>query len=177
LMKSVGGKLDSKMKSGEISRDELMKEASEMMEKMKEMGGGDQFNDILKNIARNMGGMGKNMKIDKNALDRMTKMSSTRERMKSTIDQRKMQKEMEIERQKEEIRKRVEIQKQLAAKYSLESKDNNPQNLVFKLDGEEQQEKSFIHPDLLKEIEEESKNPPRNQGQSQKSSKKKKSKK
>jgi hypothetical protein len=28
-------------------------------------------------------------------------------------------------------------------------------NLVFKLDGEDAQEKSFIHPDLLKEIAEE----------------------
>lgn len=177
LMKSVGGKLDSKMKSGEISKDELVKEASEMLEKMKEMGGTDQFNDILKNIARNMGGMGgmgKNMKIDKNALERMTSMNATKQRMKSKIDQRKMQKEMEIERQREEARKRLEMQQKLAAKYSLESKDSNPQNLVFKLDGEEQQEKSFIHPDILKEIEQQ------DASQSQKSggsSKKKKSKK
>ena len=42
------------------------------------------------------------------------------------------------------------IQQSLAAKYSLEAKDDN--NMIFKLDGEEAQEKSFIHPDLLKEI-------------------------
>ena len=34
LMKKVGGKLDSKMKNGDVSREELMKEASEMMGKM-----------------------------------------------------------------------------------------------------------------------------------------------
>jgi len=33
LMKTVGSKLDNKMKSGEISREELMKEASEMLGK------------------------------------------------------------------------------------------------------------------------------------------------
>jgi len=39
------------------------------------------------------------------------------------------------------------------AKYSLEQKEGG--KMVFKLDGEEKQERSFIHPDLLKEMEEE----------------------
>jgi len=37
------------------------------------------------------------------------------------------------------------------AKFSLEQKDGN--NMVFKFDGGSSQEKSFIHPDLLKDIE------------------------
>jgi len=153
MMKTVGGKLDNKMKSGEISREDLMKEASEMMSKMKEMGGGDQFNEMFKNMAKNMGAMGKNMRMDTNALDRMNKMMSTKERMKTNAEQKKQQKAAEEAKKLEDIRRRVAQQQQLAAKYSLESKDDN--NLVFKLDGEESQEKSFIHPDLLKEIAEE----------------------
>jgi len=153
LMKTVGGKLDSKMKSGEISRDELMKEASEMLEKMKDIGGQGQFNEMFKNIAKSMGGMGKNMRVDTNALERMTKMSSTRDRMKMKLEQKKRQKEEALEKQKEEIRKRVEMQQQMASKYTLETKPNDTNNLVFKLQGEEIQEKSFIHPDILKEIE------------------------
>ena len=43
-------------------------------------------------------------------------------------------------------------QEQSAAGYKIDS-TNIPNNLVFKLDGEELQEKSFIHPDILKEIE------------------------
>ena len=37
------------------------------------------------------------------------------------------------------------------AKCSLEQKDGT--NMVFKFNGESSQEKSFIHPDLLKDIE------------------------
>ena len=155
MMKTVGGKLDNKMKSGEISREELMKEASEMMSKMKDMGGGDHFNEMFKNMAKNMGAMGKNMRMDTNALDRMTKMMSTKERMKTNAELKKQQKVAEEAKKMEDIRRRVAEQQKLAAKYSLESKDANANNLVFKLDGEEAQEKSFIHPDLLKEIAEE----------------------
>ena len=145
LMKTVGGKLDSKMKSGEISREELMKEASEMLQKMKDMGGTDQFSEMFKNMSK---GMGKNMKVDTNALDRMTKSSKLKERMKNRLNQKKMaqlQQQLKLEEQRQ------------GTKYLLESKDNDSKNLVFKLEGEETQEKSFIHPDILKEIEKEEK--------------------
>jgi hypothetical protein len=59
LMKSVGNKLNNKMKSGDISQEEIMKEASEMIGKMKDMGGdGTDMNDMLKNLMKNMGGLG-----------------------------------------------------------------------------------------------------------------------
>jgi len=153
MMKTVGSKLDNKMKSGEISKEELMKEASEMMNKMKEMGGTDQFNEMFKNMAKNMGAMGKNMKMDTNALDRMTKMTSTKDRMRAKVEQKKQQKELDQAQELANMKKRLDEQEKLLAKYSLESKGAN--NLVFKLDGEDAQEKSFIHPDLLKEIAEE----------------------
>ena len=153
MMKTVGSKLDNKMKSGEISKEELMKEASEMMNKMKEMGGNDQFNEMFKNMAKNMGAMGKNMKMDTNALDRMTKMTSTKDRMRAKVEQKKQQKEADQAREIANMKKRLDEQEKLLAKYSLETKGVN--NLVFKLDGEDAQEKSFIHPDLLKEIAEE----------------------
>jgi len=156
LMKKVSGKLDSKMKSGEISRDELMKEAGDLMSKMKEMGGQDQFAEMFKKMASSMGGLGKNMKLDTNALDRMTKQASTREKMKSKLEQKKQMQAAELERQKQEIRARLEAQQKMAANYSLTQK-SEPNNLVFRLDGEEVQEKSmandFIHPDLLKDMD------------------------
>lgn len=154
LMKSVSGKLDSKMKSGEISREELMKEASEMMDKMKEIGGKDQFNELFKNLSKNMG-MGKNAKIDKNAMERMSNTMKMKENIKNKMLQKKEKKNIELEKQKELSKIRLEEQQKLIAKFSLEAKDDDNKNLVFKLDGEENQEKSFIHPDLLKEMEEE----------------------
>jgi hypothetical protein len=172
LMKKIGGKLDSKMKSGEISREELMKEAGDLMNTMKGMGGQDQFNEMFKKMASSMG-MGKNVKMDTNALDRMTKQASMRDRMKAKLDKKKQQQSVELENKKEEIRKRVEEQKILQAKYSLDVKDS-PDNLAFRLAGEELQEKSlansFIHPDLLKETEK----PKENSGAKKKKNKKKK---
>jgi hypothetical protein len=156
LMKKVSGKLDSKMKSGEISRDELMKEAGDLMSKMKEMGGKDQFAEMFKKMAGSMGGLGKNMKLDTNALDRMTKEASTRERLKTKLEQKKQMQAAELEKRKEEIRERLDAQQKLAATYSLTQK-SEPNNLAFRLEGEEVQEKSsmnsFIHPDLLNEVD------------------------
>ena len=86
----------------------------------------------------------------------MTKQASMRDKMKSKMEQKKQNQADELERRKQEIRERLETQQKLAASYSLTQK-SEPNNLVFRLDGEETQEKSlansFIHPDLLKEME------------------------
>jgi hypothetical protein len=152
LMKKVGNKLDSKMESGEISREELMKEAQGLLGKMKDMGGGDDLSKMFKEMAKKMG-MGSNVKIDTNALNKLTKMEETRGKMKSRVLQRKMKEHADFEKKKEEIRKRVEEQQKLAANYSI-----NPtvatNEFVFRLEGEDKQEKSFIHPDLIKEMQE-----------------------
>jgi len=156
LLKKVSGKLDSKMKNGDISRDELMKEAGDLLSKMKDMGGQEQFNEMFKKMASSMGGLGKNMKLDTNALDRLTKQASMRDKMKAKMEVKKQQQMEEIEKKKEEIRRRVEEQQRLSANYSL-NQTSLPNNFVFRLEGEESQEKSsansFIHPDLLKEME------------------------
>jgi len=156
LLKKVSGKLDSKMKNGDISRDDLMKEAGDLLSKMKDMGGQEQFNEMFKKMASSMGGLGKNMKLDTNALDRLTKQASMRDKMKAKMEIKKQQQMEEIEKKKEEIRRRVEEQQKLSANYSL-NQTSLPNNFVFRLEGEEAQEKSsvnsFIHPDLLKEME------------------------
>ena len=83
LIKTIGNKLKTKMSSGDISQEELMKEASELMSKMKDMGGGmDAFKDIFKNMGMHMP---KNAKVDTNALNRMTQQQSTRERLKARM--------------------------------------------------------------------------------------------
>jgi len=151
LMKKVGGKLDSKMKNGDVSREELMKEASEMMGKMKDIGGKDQFTEMFKAMAKGMGGLGKNMRMDTGALDRMTKMQAKKESMRKNMELKQQQKAMELLRQQEQIKKQTELQNTLKASYTLEQNSSN--NLVFRLDGAGEQEKSFIHPDLLAEMD------------------------
>jgi hypothetical protein len=84
LVKKVGDRLTEKMDSGEISKDEIMKEAGDIMAKMKEMGGGaDKLNDLFKQFA------GKNMRVDTNAMDRMTKKEAIKERMRKKMEANK----------------------------------------------------------------------------------------
>lgn len=151
LMKSVTGKLDAKMKNGDISREELMKEAGELLGKMKESTGGAEMSEMFAKMAKSMGGMGKNMKMDTNAIDRMVKSSKLKEDM---MNRHSVKKDQMLGKAREEaalVQQRIDEQEKLMAKFSLEQKDGN--NMVFKFDGESSQEKSFIHPDLLKDME------------------------
>jgi hypothetical protein len=152
LMKTVGSKLDNKMKSGEISKEELMKEASEMMGHMKDFGGEGEMGDMLKNVMKSMGGLGKNMRMDTNKIDRMTKKQGIINRMKENAEIKKRQQEIELEKIKLQQQEQINLQNELRAKYSLDQKGEN--NFVFKIPGVDA-EKSFIHPELLKEIEKE----------------------
>jgi hypothetical protein len=160
LMKKISSKLDERMQSGDISKEELMKEASEMIGKMKGMGGADQFKEMFEKMAKNMGGLGKNMRLDTNAIARMTKQEAMKERLRKKIDakrQQMMQNEMRAP----------------PVNYSLQQ-TSDPNNLVFKLDEETAQEKSYIHPDLLSLIEQEEKEKAAAKNATQKSSNKKK---
>merc|ERR1711968_279834 len=86
IIKMIGDKIKNKMDSGDISKDELMGEASELLNKMKEMGGTDQFNDIMKKFA---GSMGKNAKFNKEALNKMMRQEAMKGRMKAKMDAKK----------------------------------------------------------------------------------------
>ena len=174
LMKTVGGKLDSKMKSGEISREEIMKEASEMIGKMKDMGGNNELNNMFKKMAKGMGGLGglaasmggmggmgdlaglaglgKNARLDTNAMDRMAKKEKLKENALRRLEAKRLQQHAEQLKREEQVKAQIETQRQLAAKYSLQQ-GGGQDKFVFRLDGEDAQEKSFIHPDLLKEME------------------------
>ena len=117
LVKKIGSKLDDKMKSGSISQEELMKEASEMMSKMKGGAGGKEFQDMMKNMMKSMGGsMGKGM-FDMNRMSAMMGKSAQKDRMRTKLEKR-----------------------QQSANYTLEAKA--PNEFVFKLPEEGVQEKS-----------------------------------
>ena len=108
IVKSVGQKLDAKMKSGEIKESEIMQEASELMNKMKKMPGANNMADLLKKMGMDsgMGGMpdiakmaasmglgGKNAKFNMGAmqshLNQNMKSAKTKERMQQKLEQRK----------------------------------------------------------------------------------------
>jgi len=93
LMKTISGKLQSKMKSGEISEEELMKEAGDLMGKMKGMKGMGAMNDMFKNLAKGMGG-GKGG-INMGALNRMQKQMAAKERMRTKMEEKAAAKHIE----------------------------------------------------------------------------------
>lgn len=96
LVKNVGTKLDRKIKEGDIKESELVEEASEMMNKMKDVPG-------MKNIQSMLGKMGipgvggKNSKVNMNAfqshMQSTMRQSKARERMLSKLKQNQEAKE------------------------------------------------------------------------------------
>jgi len=152
LIKTVSSKLDNKMKDGSISKDEIMKEAGDMMSQMKQMGGMDNMKEMFETMSKSMG-LGKGAKFDKNKMNQMLKREENKNKMKQRADQRKekIQKEKadEFKKAMDRRREQVAIQKQYL------STTDDPNHLVFKLDGEENPDKSFIHPDIAKLLEEE----------------------
>ena len=89
LIKIVNNKITTKMNDGELSQDDIMKEAGDLIGKMKNMGGMDQFNDMFNMLKKQMGGMGKNAKIDTNAIERMSKKQIIKQRMLNRLEQKK----------------------------------------------------------------------------------------
>jgi hypothetical protein len=90
LVKSVGDKLDSRIKSGEIKESELMAEATEIMNKMKDMPGMENIQSMMSKMG--LGGK-MNMGAMKSQLDKNMKMAQMKERMKAKAESNKMAKE------------------------------------------------------------------------------------
>jgi hypothetical protein len=93
LVKKIQNKFQDKMKAGDLSQEDIMREAGDMFRKMKEMGGNSkQMNEMFQNMAKEMGGnMGKNMKVDTNRIDRMMNMQSTKDRIRAKLEKKKQE--------------------------------------------------------------------------------------
>ena len=96
LVKNVGDKLDTKLKSGDIKESELIAEATEIMNKMKNMPGMVDIQSMLSKMGLSgLGGLGG--KVDVNAmeaqLNRNLKTAQTKERMKAKSEATKLAKE------------------------------------------------------------------------------------
>ena len=98
LVKTVGDKLDSRIKSGEIKESELMAEATEIMNKMKDMPGMENIQSMM----NKMGLGGKvNMGAMKSQLGKNMKMAKMKERMRAKVDLNKAKTQVEAQGQSE----------------------------------------------------------------------------
>ena len=99
MIKKVGNKIDSKLKSGELKESELMQEAMDLMEKMETMPGMKNMKNMMSQMG--MPGMGKNSKVNMGAmsskLKQNFKQSKQKERMLQKLERRKeLQKDNQI---------------------------------------------------------------------------------
>ena len=91
LVKTVGDKLDSKLKSGELKESEMIQEATEIMNKMKNMPGMGNIQSMLSKMGMGaMGGMGGAGKVNTAAmeaqLNQRLKMAKTKERIRAKAE-------------------------------------------------------------------------------------------
>jgi len=118
LVNNVGGKLDEKLKSGDINETELLKEASVIMQQMKDMPG---MKNMMSKMGMDMGKMGG--KMNTNAmqanLDRNLKAANQKDRMRAKL----------AERQAQQAQAQQAQTQQAQPTSSLIQKDDN--NLVF----------------------------------------------
>jgi hypothetical protein len=93
MVKNIGNKIDTKLKSGEIKESELMEEGMELLNKMKTMPG---MGDMQKMFSQ-MGipGLGKGAKVNMGAmeaqLNKNMKMAKMKERLKAKQEQKQEQ--------------------------------------------------------------------------------------
>lgn len=88
LVKNVGTKLDSRIKSGELKESELIAEATDIMNNMKNMPGMDNIQSMLSKMGMSgLGGKGAKMNMGamEAQMDRHMKAAQMRERLKSKV--------------------------------------------------------------------------------------------
>mgnify|MGYP001825943849 CR=1 FL=1 len=98
LVQNVGGKLDSKIKSGEIKESEIMAEASGLLSKMKDMPGMGDIQSMLSKMGMNpgRGGGGKfDLSAMTNSMEQNMKMAQMKERMKQRSAEKQSAQEAE----------------------------------------------------------------------------------
>ena len=92
LVKNVGDKLDSKIKSGEIKESEIMKEASDLLSKMKDMPGMGDIQSMMRQMGLNLG---KRQKVNLGAIEGKLNQDIKLAQMKERIRQKTLQKQKE----------------------------------------------------------------------------------
>jgi len=105
LVKTIGSKLDTKLKSGELKESELMAEAKDLMNKMKSMPGMGNIESLLSKMGvPNMGGAKVNTAAMEAQLNRRMKSAQLKERIRAkseAMQQAKLVQQMKVKAQEE----------------------------------------------------------------------------
>ena len=101
LVKNVGDKIDNKIKSGELKESELISEATEIMNKMKNMSGMDDIQSLLQKMG--MGGAKVNMPAMEAKLGQNLKMAKMKERMNAKAQDNRAAREASSQQQQSQV--------------------------------------------------------------------------
>jgi hypothetical protein len=90
MVQNIGGKIESKIKSGEIKESELMSEGMDLLNKMKSMPGMGDMSKIFSQMG--IPGLGKNTKVNMGAMEsqmnKNMKTAKMKERMRAKFEQK-----------------------------------------------------------------------------------------
>lgn len=127
MVKSVGSKLDEKIKSGDIKESELLQEASEMMKNMKDMPGFGNIQEMLSKM-----GAGKGGKVNTAAMQahmqRNIRLAQQKERLRAKAGKNQV---IEKQMSPEELLA-AEVAAEKAREELFKMIDNDENNLVFR---------------------------------------------
>lgn len=98
LVKNVGSKLDEKLKKGDINESELLKEAGEMMQHMKNMPG---MKEMMSKMGMGGGGGKMNMGAMQANLERSMRSANQKDRMRAKLAASQLAKSMQAQQQKQ----------------------------------------------------------------------------
>ena len=93
LVNNISTKLDAKMKSGDIKESELMKEAGDLMSKMKNMPGMPDIEELMKsmNVPKNKKGMVKHQ------LNQNMRLTGTKARLQRKLEERRQAQAQQVQ--------------------------------------------------------------------------------
>ena len=129
MVKNIGNKLETRIKSGDINESELIKEATDMMSKMKDMPGMGNIEKMLgqfglptgKNAKVNMGAFQSQMKQN-------LKMSTQRERMLNKLKKRQEERTAQAQQAEQNIQQTGEHEYVFRAGDAPEKSSKRPNN-------------------------------------------------
>lgn len=132
LVKNVGSKLDEKIKSGSIKESELISEASDIINKMKDMPGMGDIQSMLKKMgmAKGMGGGKFDFSAMESKLNQNMKQAQMREKMKEKAEKKKAQNQAQQANAQEEIKTRTQNFNPLPDEQLINMFSGNETNVV-----------------------------------------------
>jgi hypothetical protein len=104
LVKNVGNKLDSRIKSGELKESELISEATDIMNRMKDMPGMDNIQSLIAKMGLGGHGQKVNTAAMEAQLERKLKAAKTKERILAKAERNRALREAEREAEREALK-------------------------------------------------------------------------